>query len=151
MNSSLALVETDWRLAMGDISMNLRREISDKASREEMFGTIRRECDILERRLEVRNSPTLKLILKGCVQGVEKELEGLASTENVSKIDNEVTILRAKVAGELTGARWLWTSGQIVEGGWIPWDTEVINAAPNVLMWKKGGSAIKVRLSGLYR
>ena len=73
------------------------------------------------------------------------------TVDNFSKLDNEITNLKSKVAGELTGGRWLWTSGQLINQNWLPWDSEVINAAPNMLLWKKGCSAIKVRLPGLYR
>jgi hypothetical protein len=47
--------------------------------------------------------------------------------------------------------RWLWTSGQLSRDGWIPWDVEVVNAAPAALQWKKSAAVVKARLPGLYR
>ncbi len=47
--------------------------------------------------------------------------------------------------------RWLWTSAALSKEGWVPWDHQVTNAAPAVLLWKKGASTIRVRMPGLYR
>lgn len=47
------LAKLDWRLALGELSMNLRRELADKVGREEMFSTIRMEMDTTEKRLHV--------------------------------------------------------------------------------------------------
>lgn len=44
----------DWRLAIGEISMNLRRELADKASREEMYSHVRTEMDAAQQKLAVR-------------------------------------------------------------------------------------------------
>jgi len=33
----------------------------------------------------------------------------------------------------------------------IPWDAQVVNAAPSSLLWRKGSSEITVKLPGLYR
>jgi hypothetical protein len=47
--------------------------------------------------------------------------------------------------------RWLWTNGKIGKDGWVPWDTEVQNAAPAVLLWRQGSTTITARIPGLYR
>ncbi len=49
------------------------------------------------------------------------------------------------------GLRWLWTNGKISKDGWIPWDTEVQNAAPAMLLWRAGSTAITTRIPGLYK
>lgn len=85
------------------------------------------------------------------VTKIEKGLDVKASEDELSKLSNEMTSLRTRVSSELTGARWLWTSGQLVKDGWVPWDAQVVNAAPAVLVWKKGATTINVRLPGLYR
>jgi hypothetical protein len=47
------LERLDWRLAIGEVSMNLRREVADKASREELYSAIRTEMQGLEQRMSV--------------------------------------------------------------------------------------------------
>lgn len=130
-----SIENTDWRLAMGELSINLRRELGDKCGREELHCSIRQEAAILE----AKSSQLLK------------DVATKASQEDFTKLENEVVSLRSKVAGELTGARWLWTSGTLEKDGWVPWDHQVTNAAPAVLQWKKGTTVIKVRMPGLYR
>ena len=51
--TSNELERLDWRLAIGEVSMNLRREVADKASREEMYSAIRTEMESLDQRLSV--------------------------------------------------------------------------------------------------
>ena len=47
------LERLDWRLALGEVSMNLRREVADKASREELYSAVRTEMSTLEQQLAV--------------------------------------------------------------------------------------------------
>ena len=54
--TSAELERLDWRLAIGEVSMNLRREVADKASREEMYSAIRTELGILEQQVAVSSS-----------------------------------------------------------------------------------------------
>ena len=96
---------------------------------------------------------------------MNKELDNKAAVTTTTQLEQDVVLLRNKVAGELTGGRWLWTTGQlnrdanagsgnpgsVGSSSWIPWDTEVINAAPAILCWKRGVTAIKTRLPGLYK
>ncbi len=126
---------TEWKVALGELSINLRRELGDKCGREEMLSAVHNETAILESR-------TTQIL---------RELDDRASRDGLRKVENELTSLRSKVAGELTGARWLWTSATLGRDGWIPWDHQVTNAAPAVLLWKKGSTIIKVRMPGLYR
>jgi ElaB/YqjD/DUF883 family membrane-anchored ribosome-binding protein len=44
---------TEWRMALGDLSLNVRREMSEKCSREEMHAAIGAELGTLEKRLMV--------------------------------------------------------------------------------------------------
>lgn len=126
---------TDWRIALGELSLNLRREMSDKPGREEMINVIASELEPIDKRLN---------------QAI-KDVSTKSSIEDVSALDNALTDLRTKIAGELTGGRWLWTNGKIGRDGWIPWDTEVQNAAPAMLSWIKGSTSISARMPGLYR
>lgn len=43
----------DWRLALGEVSMNLRREMADKISREEVLTALQSEYAALEKRMQV--------------------------------------------------------------------------------------------------
>jgi len=134
-NSTVLLDSLDWRIAIGDVSMNLRKDMSTKASREELFTTIRTELDPIEHRLSI----------------ILKELDTLSKASEVTRLGNDLSALKHRVSGELTGARFLWTSGLIVDKEWIPWDLQIINAAPSIVQWTKNTTVIKVRMPGLYR
>jgi hypothetical protein len=44
---------TDWRIALGELSLNLRREMSEKCGREEMRSAIGIELNLLEKKMNV--------------------------------------------------------------------------------------------------
>lgn len=46
----------DWRLALGDLGMNLRREMADKISREEVYSALHSESTSAEKRLSVSST-----------------------------------------------------------------------------------------------
>ena len=48
-------------------------------------------------------------------------------------------------------ARFLWTTGLLVDEGWVPWDIQAKNAAPNIIVWKKACTKLQIRIPGLYR
>ena len=234
---------TEWRMALGDLSLNLRRELTEKCDREEMHAALGAEVGSLEKRLTVRRSTAkhssaytdLQRLWRRCVfpppmclrsvegrkhhtlspcvniamfdldwhclrvvcvwnaaKGLARELSGKAQAEEISQVENALVDLRSKVAGELTGGRcvsvrigmalvginsgvlfvldvvvtlltlcctllagvlrrWLWTNGKIAKDGWVPWDTEVQNAAPAMLLWRPGSTTITTRIPGLYK
>ena len=125
----------DWRIALGEVSMNLRREISDKANREEVYSLLRNEQDSLLQR----------------IKRLEKGIDNYITVDKLVEIENELLTMKNKVSSELTGARFLWTNGVLVNDGWIPWDIQVINAAPSIILWQKNTTCITVRIPGLYR
>lgn len=47
--------------------------------------------------------------------------------------------------------RFLWTTGDLVEEGWVPWNKQTINAAPNIIIWKQNCTKLQIRVPGLYR
>ncbi|KAJ1431440.1 hypothetical protein B484DRAFT_395486, partial [Ochromonadaceae sp. CCMP2298] len=49
--TSAELERLDWRLAIGEVSMALRRELADKCSREELFSEMRAETDRLQEKM----------------------------------------------------------------------------------------------------
>jgi hypothetical protein len=54
---------TDWRMALGELSLNLRREMSEKCGREEMRSAIGIELNLVDKKLSVRPPPlTLPLL-----------------------------------------------------------------------------------------
>jgi hypothetical protein len=44
---------TDWRIALGELSLNLRREMSEKCGREEMRSAIGIELNLVEKKINV--------------------------------------------------------------------------------------------------
>jgi hypothetical protein len=51
--SSGGSISADWRLALGELSLNLRRELSDKTGREEMYSLVRTEAEQLDKKVLV--------------------------------------------------------------------------------------------------
>jgi hypothetical protein len=98
---------------------------------------------------------------------LEKIFEKSVSNPLV-KLENEFQSLRKTLSFECTSARFLWTTGQLkggVGGGgggdqisssnsnscWIPWDTQIMNVVPNIILWEKNSPEITIRVPGLYR
>ena len=52
-NSNAQVIMNDWRIALGECSMNLRRELSDKMGREEVVAYVRDELSLLDKKLVV--------------------------------------------------------------------------------------------------
>lgn len=138
--------QNDWRIAIGDVSMNLRRELADKAGREELYAVMTKQMDTVDAKIcHVQSDLDAKY------SSLSEMVELRACVEDVSKISNDLNGFKNRCANELTGARWLWTSGQLVKDGWVPWDVQAVNAAPQVFLWRKGSSSVQVRLPGLYK
>jgi hypothetical protein len=81
---------TDWKIALGELGLNLRRELSDKPGREEMINMIAAELEPIDRKLQTNVT----------------DVSTKASVEDISALDNSLTDLRTKIAGELTGGRY---------------------------------------------
>ncbi|KAJ8599401.1 hypothetical protein CTAYLR_009701 [Chrysophaeum taylorii] len=48
--------------------------------------------------------------------------------------------------------RWLWRSGRVSFGGYIPWDLEALNSARDIIAWRKDlPSTVTINAAGLYR
>jgi hypothetical protein len=62
------LEKLDWRLAIGEVSMNLRREVADKASREELYSAVRTEVQTLDERLAVSRKSARENIVKETIK-----------------------------------------------------------------------------------
>lgn len=134
--SSSNVVNTEWRLALGELSTALRRELGEKMARSDFQGML--SPDIV--RLDV------------AVQQLQKEVARKCENEDLGKFHHDLKALQGRVISELTGGMWLWTSRQLIgEESTVPWDTQVLNAAPASLLWRKGSGLITVRLPGLYR
>lgn len=125
---------SDWRNAVSDISINLRREIADKANREEMIAYIRREVDSLTENL----TTTQSAVDTKCDTAVVNQT--IADLESVTR----------KFGEAHSEGRWLWRSGKVCRGGLVPWEVQVNNAVPQSLLWKADTEAITCTAPGLY-
>jgi len=133
-----AAPNVDWKVAVGELGMSLRRELESKLSREECRAAVLEETQGAARAL----------------RDVRQELGGKADQGEVSKLVHALEMLSNRVVSELTGGLWLWTSRQLASTAGdsrIPWDSQVVNAAPSSLLWRKGSTEITVKLPGLYR
>jgi len=124
----------DWRTSLGEVSLNLRRELAAKCNREEMISTIRKEVDGLI----------------GQVDSITGDLGEMAGKKTVNLIEGEVESLNRRFAESHTGGRWLWRSGKILQGGLIPLEVQVTNAAPQSLLWNQDNEYITCTNPGLY-
>lgn len=78
--------------------------------------------------------------------------KGKGESSDLAKLSRSFATLQSRVISELTGALWLWTSRQLLgEDCVVPWDEQVVNAAPHSLLWRKGSGILTIRLPGLYR
>jgi hypothetical protein len=149
----------DWRIALGDVSMHLRRELADKVSREELLSLLRDEAVLLAQKVK-----PLEVMM-------EKEWPTLSKTlpATVHQVQQDLLVMQQRVAAEIQGARFLWTSGRytsLTPGGgggggssgagvlsascWVPWERQVLNASPQVLLWRRDSPVITVKVPGLY-
>jgi hypothetical protein len=62
----------------------------------------------------------------------------------------DLEALSRRFAEAHSEARWLWRSGKVCRGGWIPWEVQVNNAAPQALIWKADSETITCTAPGLY-
>lgn len=46
--------------------------------------------------------------------------------------------------------RWLWQSGMIKPGGFIPWQTQTANTVPDHFFWEKDKTSILIVTAGIY-
>lgn len=79
----------DWRMALGEVCMNLRHELSDKCSREELLNMIRFETKTIDERFKDIQQTNQTFVDKTMVKTIEQEIQAL----------------KGRVASELTGAR----------------------------------------------
>ena len=47
--------------------------------------------------------------------------------------------------------RWLFRSGVVEKGGWVPWEVEALNLTPQTMIWTEGATAVTTTVAGLYR
>lgn len=134
-SSLTAEIETAWRMALGDLGTELRKELASKVTKDETQIFVRAEVAPLASQL---NKATAAMDSK-------------AEEEKVSKVEQNLAILHSRVVSELTGGLWLWTSRQLTTDGLVPWDSQVVNAAPSSLLWRAGTTGVMVKLPGLYR
>lgn len=125
---------SDWRMALTDLGVNVRREIADKANREEIVQMVHREADDL----------------KDSVNKLQEAVSLKANMESASQLIADVDSLERRFAEANAAARWLWRSGKVVKGGLIPWEVQVKNAVPQSLLWKAGSESITCITPGLY-
>ncbi|GMI17702.1 hypothetical protein TrLO_g1093 [Triparma laevis f. longispina] len=124
----------EWRSAVSDVSINLRRELADKANREEMIQYIRRELDAVNENLT----------------NVGQEVGGKCPSEIVTQVNADLDVLTRKFGETHSEARWLWRSGKVCRGGFVPWEVQVNNACPQSLLWKVDCDSVTCTAPGLY-
>jgi len=82
----------------------------------------------------------------------------------VARLEESVAAMRAAeaegrglavagaAASSFTG-RWLWRSGDLATGGWIPWEAEALNEDGELFVWRAGGGGaggVTATVAGLY-
>ena len=127
--------EAAWRTALGELGSELRRELARRMTKDETALFVRNETSHLS----------------SAVTKAAHMVEEKADTHKLSKLEQNLAILHSRVVSELTGGLWLWTSRQLTTDNMVPWDSQVVNAAPSSLLWREGSTGIMVKLPGLYK
>lgn len=87
----------DWRIALGDLSLQLRRDLSDKVSREEMLSLVKDETALLTQKI------------KPIEQVIHKEWNVLSTElpQEVSRVTQDLSVVKQRISAEITGARYV--------------------------------------------
>ena len=132
----------DWRIALGDMTSNIKAELKQKIAREEMISII---------------DNTLKNDLHTISQNVDevkKIMETKTNEKTTQLIQEEVTALTKRFVNNFAEGRWLCTNHNdscIRDDGFILWDSEMYNSTPSMFSFKKMNSYLQVKVPGLYR
>ncbi len=94
IQSQAPVSSADWKLAVGELGLNLRRELAGKVGREEVKLFMNTETSTILESLDA----------------IDTELKDKVSSNDFSKVENSLSALHARVVSELTGGLWLWTS-----------------------------------------
>ena len=89
--------------------------------------------------------------VSGDLAKITHELVDKGSAKSVAQISSDVEILGRKFAENHSLGRWLWRSGRVLKGGFIPLEVQVTNAAPQSLLWKAGECSVTCTQPGLYQ
>lgn len=69
-----------------------------------------------------------------------------------SIIDNRIADRIASCEPLKRRGRWLWRSGRVAKGGWIPWDIEAVNTAQDSFDWSPDApTKVVTNLPGLFK
>ena len=127
--------EAAWRTAVGELGSELRQELARRMTKDETALLVRAETSHFS----------------AAIEKAAKLVEEKADHNKLSKLEQNLAILHSRVVSELTGGLWLWTSRQLTTDNMVPWDSQVVNAAPSSLLWREGSTGIMVKLPGLYK
>lgn len=132
----------DWRLALGDMTSNIKTEMKQKIDRVEMITII--------------DSVVTKDLhnISQQVNSVKQLLETKTNEEKTGLLQEEVTALAKRFMNGFAEGRWVCTNHNnscIREDGFILWDNEMYNSVPSMFTFKKMNSYIQVKVPGLYR
>ena len=77
-----------------------------------------------------------------------------AHKAGMSRLEASLSAMQATCTSSTTLApkgRWLWRSGELSKGGWVPWEAQAANERPEALVWRAGAAAVTATVPGLYR
>lgn len=46
--------------------------------------------------------------------------------------------------------RWIWKSGEVQHGAYVPWEVQAINTCPENFLWEKNKAVLIMSAPGLY-
>jgi len=147
----------EWRVVMGEHQQQVRRDMADKPSREEMFAAVRQEYS----RLDSQVASLYKKVEGGARAGTNSAasaaaLAGYAASsgaEVASVLEKVESLDKAhrKMIADVNGARWLWTNSERDHDGMVAWDVQVMNPSPSSIIWTAGTTSVRARTPGLYK
>ncbi len=132
----------DWRIALGDITSNIKTEMKQKIDRGEMITMI---DSVITK--DLHN-------ISQHVDNLKQLLESKTNEEKTGLLQEEVATLNKRFTNGFAEGRWVCTNHNnscIREDGFILWDSEMYNSVPSMFPFKKMNSYIQVKVPGLYR
>ncbi|OMJ93944.1 hypothetical protein SteCoe_3000 [Stentor coeruleus] len=114
----------------------LSKEIKIKPSSKEILALIDNKANI---------DDTNKALIE-IHQELDNKVENESFTRNLGSFERSITLLWS---GNSLG-RWAWKSGDLRNSNLIPWEQQLCNTIPEILMWEKDKTSIVIMTPGIY-
>ena len=81
---------------------------------------------------------------------VHKELDTKSNQEEFAHYVNDQALINENLCTENILGRWAWKSGEVRNGGLVPWEIQLANTLSDNFLWEKEKTSILTVAPGLY-